>query len=58
MDEEDVMHIYNGILFIHAKEKKNASFVVMWMDLEAVIHSEVSQKEKYEYYILMHIYSP
>ena len=29
-------------------------FVVRWMDLESVIHSEVSQKEKYK--VLMHIY--
>ena len=27
-----------------------------WMDLESVIHSEVSQKEKNKYYMLTHIY--
>ena len=27
-----------------------------WMKLEPIIHSEVSQKEKYQYSILMHIY--
>ena len=27
----------------------------MWMDLETVIHSEVSQKEKNKYHVLMHI---
>ena len=27
----------------------------MWMDLDSVIQSEVSQKEKSKYYILMHI---
>ena len=27
-----------------------------WMKLEPTIHSEVSQKEKYKYSILMHIY--
>ena len=31
------------------------SFVVRWMDLETVIQSEVSQKEKNKYRILMHI---
>ena len=31
------------------------SFVEMWMDLESVIQSEVSQKEKYKYHILTHI---
>ena len=27
-----------------------------WMNLEPIILSEVSQKEKYKYHILMHIY--
>ena len=31
-------------------------FVVRWMDLESVIQSEVSQKEKYKYHTLTHIY--
>ena len=30
--------------------------VVRWMDLESVIQSEVSQKEKNKYRTLMHIY--
>ena len=30
------------------------SFVVMWMSLESVIHSEIRQKEKNKYYTLMH----
>ena len=53
MDKEDVVHIYNGILAI--KRNKIGSFVEMWMDLETVIQSEVSQKEKNKYHILMHI---
>ena len=28
----------------------------MWMDLESVIQSEVSQKEKIKYHMLTHIY--
>ena len=31
------------------------SFAEMWMDLETVIQSEVNQKEKNIYCILMHI---
>ena len=31
-------------------------FVVSWMDLESVIQSEVSQKEKNKYHMLAHIY--
>ena len=31
-------------------------FVVRWMDLESVIQSEASQKEKNKYHMLTHIY--
>ena len=33
-----------------------AAFAVMWRNLESVIQSEVSQKEKSKYCLLMHIY--
>ena len=38
--------------------KKNTfeSVLMMWMKLEPIIQSEVSQKEKYQYSILTHIY--
>ena len=38
--------------------KKNTfeSVLMRCMKLEAIIHSEVSQKEKYQYSILMHVY--
>ena len=55
MDKEVVVHIYDGILFSHKKER-NCLFVVRWVDLETVIQSEVSQKEKNKYHILTHIY--
>ena len=46
MDKEDVAHIHNGILLSH-KTKEIELFVVRWMDLESVIHSEVkSEREK------------
>ena len=37
--------------------KRNAfeSVLMWWMKLEPIIHSEVSQKEKYKYHILAHI---
>ena len=31
-------------------------FVMRWMDLESVIQSEISQKEKNKYRMLTHIY--
>ena len=42
----------------HSAIKRNETelFVVRWMDLESVIQSEVSQKEKKKYRILTHIY--
>ena len=38
--------------------KKNAfeSVLLRWMKLEPIIQSEVSQKERHQYSILMHIY--
>ena len=38
--------------------KKNAfeSVLMRWMILEPIIQSEVSQKEKHQYSVLMHIY--
>ena len=38
------------------KRNKTELFVVRWMDLESVIQSEVSQKEKNKYRMLTHIY--
>ena len=32
------------------------SVLMRWMELEPIIQSEVSQKEKHQYNILMHIY--
>ena len=50
MDKEDVVHIYNGILLSH-KEKVIMPFAVIWMDLEMIILSEVSQREKDKYHM-------
>ena len=38
--------------------KKNAfeSVLMRWMKLKPITQSEVSQKEKHQYHILMHIY--
>ena len=38
------------------KKKTFESVLMRWMKLEPIIQSEVSQKEKHQYSILMHIY--
>ena len=44
------MEYYSAI-----KRNEMEVFVEMWMDLETVIQSEVSQKEKNKYRILTHV---
>ena len=54
MDKEVVVHIKNGILAI--KRNTFESVLMRWMNLEPIIQSEVSQKQKDKYYILTHTY--
>ena len=49
-------HIYTMEYCSAIKRNKIELFVVLWMDLESVIQSEVSQKEKNKYRMLTHIY--
>ena len=48
-------YIYTMEYYSAIKSNKIESFVQTWMDLETVIQSEVSQKEKKKYRILTHI---
>ena len=50
-----MVHIYNGILLSHKKEPFE-SVLMRLRNLEPIVQSEVSQKEKYKYHMLMHIY--
>ena len=45
------MEYYSAI-----KRNEIELFVVRWMDLESVMQSEVSQKEKNKYHMLTHTY--
>ena len=49
-------YIYTMEYYSAIKRKEIELFVVRWMDLESVIQSEVSQKEKNKYRMLTHIY--
>ena len=49
-------HIYIMEYYSAIKRNNTELFVVRWMDLESVIQSEVSQKEKNKSRMLTHIY--
>ena len=49
-------YIYTMEYYSAIKRNEIGSFVEVWMDLETVIQSEVSQKEKNRYCMLTHIY--
>ena len=49
-------HIYTMEYYSAIKRNEIELFVARWMDLESVIKSEVSQKEKNKYCMLTHIY--
>ena len=51
MDKEDVVHIYNGILLSH-KKNEIMPFAATWMQLEIIILSEITQKEKDKYHMI------
>ena len=51
----EMWYIYTMEYYSAIRRKEIGSFVKTWMDLETVIQSEVSQKEKNKYRILTHI---
>ena len=49
-------YIYTMEYYSAIKKNTFESVLMKWMKLEPIIQSEVSQKEKHQYSILMHIY--
>ena len=49
-------HIYRVEYYSAIKRKEIELFVMGWMDLESVIQSELIQKEKNKYRMLMYMY--
>ena len=50
-----MVHIHNGVLLSHKKKHIQVSSNEV-MNLEPIIQSEISQKEKEKHHMLMHIY--
>ena len=49
-------YIYTMEYYSAIKRNTSESVLMRWTNLEPIIQSEVSQKEKDKYHILMHIY--
>ena len=49
-------YIYSMKYYSAIKKNTFESILMRWMNLEPIIQTEVSQKEKDKYRILMHIY--
>ena len=49
-------HIYSIEYYSAIKRNTFESVLMRWMNLEHIIQSEVSQKEKHKYHILTHMY--
>ena len=53
MEKEDVVHIYTMEYYLAIKKNEIMPFAIIWMDLEIVILSEVSQTEKDKYRMIL-----
>ena len=51
-----LQYIYTMEYYLAIKRNTFESVLMRWMNLETIIQSEVSQKEKDKYHILMNIY--
>ena len=56
ISKRKMWHIYKMEYYSVIKRNEMEVFVVRWMELESVIQSEVSQKEKNKYSMLTHTY--
>ena len=56
MDKEDVVHIYTEILFSHKKDKI-MPFVATWMDLDIIILSAMTERERQIPYDITYIWN-
>ena len=52
----ELLYIYTMECYSAIRKNTFESVLMRWMKWEPIIQSEVSQKEKHQYSILMHIY--
>ena len=52
MDKEDVVYIYTMEYYSAIRSDEIWSFVITWMDLEGIMLSEISKREKVKYCII------
>ena len=52
MDKEDVVYIYVMEYYLAIKRNELLPFATVWMDLESIMLSEISQSEKDKYYMI------
>ena len=55
MDKETLVCMYKEY-YLAIKRDTFESVLMRWMKLESILQSAVSQKEKYEYCILVYVY--
>ena len=53
--DKDVVYLYSGIRLGHQKKNETMPFATTWIQLETIILSEVSQKEKDKYPVLSYM---
>ena len=57
MDKEDVVYMHNGLLLSH-KKNETMPFTATWREVEIIVLSEASQKEKDNYYMISFTVGP
>ena len=53
---KEIWYMYTMKYYSSIKRNTTESVLMRWMNLEHIIQSEVSQKEKKKYHIVTHIY--
>ena len=56
MNDKEVWYIYTMEYYSVIKRNTFVLVLMRWMNLDPIIQSEVNEKEKGEYRILMHVY--